>query len=185
MKLTNIATWLFAFYTFFYIVQPSFAEGPDLAKLDINAIKSIQLSSDESNYIAEVVVLLENSSKNDIKFKNADFSIAFKNEDQNQTIPFGNSLVEELEVPAMKDEEGTIGQTEFSLTMIIGPKDHNTVNTILKLFNLVGNPSHSLLMEMNGTSKVAVKSKHGWITTNQIEAELEFKPSIKREILFD
>ena len=183
MKTVNVVTLILVIFGLFCIVQPSFSQGPDLAALDIAAIKSIQLNSDDSNFYSQIVVILENSSDKDIKFKNANFSIVFK--DQGQTIPFGNSPVGELIIPAKGGEGSAGGQAEFSLTLTIGPEDDNTVGTLLKLFNIVGNPSHSLLMVMEGTGEVGHKVEKGWIYQTGIRAELEFTPSIQREILFE
>jgi len=158
------------------------AQGPDLAALDIIALKSIQLRSDESGFYSEVRVLFQNDSDKAIKFKNANFNITFK--DKGENIPFGNSPLNELIIPAKSGEESIGGQTEAVLDIKIGPKDDNTVVLLIKLFNIIGNPSNSLVMILEGTGEVGHKVEKGWIYQTGMRAELEFVPTIQRDILF-
>ena len=181
MRTFNIVA-VFMIFSLCLGLQPSMAQGPDLAALDIVAIKSIQLRSDESGFYSEVKVLFKNDSDKAIKFKNANFDITFK--DKGETILFGNSPLKELIVPP-KSGEGTVeGQTEVVLNIKIGPKDDKTVGLLIKLFNIIGNPSNSLVMILDGTSEVGHKIDKGWIYQTGMRAELEFIPTIQREILF-
>jgi len=181
MRLANIIA-VFMVVSLCLGLQHSMAQGPNLAALDIVAIKSIQLRSDDSGFYSEVKVLFKNDSDKAIKFKNANFDITFK--DKGETIPFGNSPLKELVVPP-KSGEGTVGgQTEAVLDIKIGPKDDKTVMLLIKLFNIIGNPSNSLIMILEGTGEVGHKIEKGWIYQTGMRAELEFVPTIQREILF-
>jgi hypothetical protein len=71
------------------------SQGPDLAALDIYAIKQVQVRQDKTGFYSQVKILFENDSDKAIKLKNANFKITFK--EGEATIPFGKAPLNELE----------------------------------------------------------------------------------------
>jgi len=163
-------------------IQTSTAQGPDLGALNIAAIKSIQINADESGYYSEVMVLLENSGDKALKLKNVNFDVRFKEKDK--IIPFGTAPLKEIIIPSSIKESSSKGKVDAILRVKIGPKDDKTVGLLIQLFNIIGNPSNSLVMILEGTGEVGTKIEKGWIYHTGMKAELEFVPTIQREILF-
>ncbi len=169
-------------FIFCFCVQVSLAQGPDLAALDIGAIKSLQVSEDDSGYYSNVEVLIQNKGNKPLKLKNTNFEVKFR-EDQ-KVLPLGIAEIDELIVPPSTEETSSSGEIAVELNVKIGPKDNKTVERLLHLFNIVGNPSNSLIMVLEGTGEFGTKVENGWIYHTGMKAELEFVPTIQREILF-
>jgi hypothetical protein len=55
---------------------------------------------------------------------------------------------------------------------------------MIKLFNILGDPSVVPEMFLEARGEVGVRVKRGWLYQENVGAELTFKPSIQREVLF-
>lgn len=181
MKLASMSTTIMAICLCLGI-QASLAQGPDLGALDIAAIKSIQIHDEKSGYYSEVVLLFQNSSDQALKLRNINFDVRFKEGDK--IIPFGTSSLKEIIIPPKSRESSSAGQVGTKLRVKIGPKGEKTIGLLIQLFNIIGNPSNALVMILEGTSEVGTKIEKGWIYHTGMKAELEFVPTIQREILF-
>ena len=150
--------------------------------LDVQAIKSIRLGAVDSDYTAEILVLFVNEGENPIKLKDLDFNVRFK--DGETVISLGKAPLAEIVIPG-RGEDGHPGIVEAKLNMTIGPKNEETFGLMIRLFNIVGNPENTLAMMLDGTGEVGTKTKRGWVYQTGLRAELEFRPTIQREVLFD
>ena len=169
-------------------IQTPMAQASDLGALDIAAIKSIQINSDSSDYFMDVVVILENSGDKDLKLRNINFDVKFKEKNQTNVLkPITKAPLTELIIPG-KTGNSEVSQVEAKLHVRLGPKNEETVQTLLQLFNIVGNPSNTIVMILEGVGEVGSKVQHdtkkGWIYQTGLKAELEFMPKIQKEILF-
>jgi len=181
MKLASVSTIIMVICLCLGI-QTSIAQGPELGALDIVAIKSIQVNDDKSGYYSEVVVVLQNSSVKPLKLKNINFDVRFRERDK--IIPFGTAPLKEIIIPPRSEGSSSAGQVNAKLRVKIGPKEKKTIGFLIQLFNIIGNPSNSLVMILEGTGEVGTKIDKGWIYHTGMKAELEFVPTIQREILF-
>ena len=180
----GIARVAVAFISFCLLlgIQLVMAQGPDLSALDIYAIKQVQIREYNKRFYSQVKIIFENDSDKAIKLKNADFKVSFR--DGGVNIPFGKAPLEELVIPPKAGLGSDPGQVEATLEVMIGPKNNNTVGTIIQLFNIVGNPLSSVVMVLDGIGEVGHKVDKGWVYQTGMRAELEFVPTIQREILF-
>jgi len=150
-------------------------------KLDIEAIKSINLIQAKDDFRAAVVVQFSNSAKASIKFRNADFVITFKNE--GEKILLGTTKPKELIFPASRD--GSPRLKEEVLDVYVGKNVVATIKRLIELFNLIGNPDSEFAMILTGVTEVGIKAKRGWLYQGEVEIEdFVFHPTIQREVLF-
>ncbi len=166
-----------------YSVGTAYAISLELVdKLDIKAIKSINLIQTEEEFRATVVVQFSTSADTAFKFKKANFTITFK--DSNGTeINLGTTQYEELVFPA--SEDGNEKLNEERLDVYVGKNEADTITRLIKLFNLIANPDSEFEMILSGTTIVGTRARRGWIYQGSIEIEdFVFYPTIQREVLF-
>jgi hypothetical protein len=153
----------------------------DLSKLDIVAIKSINITSSGTNYMAEIVALVSNKGDQNLKLKDVNFNVKFQGQDN--VLDFGNAKVDELVVPKASDPQNPT-TVDLKLKVKVGPKTESTVSRLVDMFNMVGNPAISPVMLLDGTAEVGREVEKGWIYQSGIRAELKFHPSVQRQVLF-
>ena len=150
--------------------------------IDIKAIKSINLQKINDQFKAEVVVQFSTSAEAAVKFKQADFVITFTN-GKDQEIHLGTTQPAEIIFPA--SESGNEELSEKKLDVLVGEDNIETINRLVKLFNLIGNPNSEFAMKLTGSTEIGVKAKRGWIYQGRVQLEdFTFHPTIQREVLF-
>jgi hypothetical protein len=151
-------------------------------KLDITAIKSINLLQNQEEFQASVVVQFSSLAESALKFKQADFAITFKDR-KGTEIYLGTTQSEELVFPASKD--GNIQLVDEKLNVFVGKNEAKTIERLIQLFNLLGDPDAEFEMILSGTTEVGTRTKRGWIYQGKVELEdFIFNPTIQREVLF-
>jgi hypothetical protein len=151
-------------------------------QLDIKAIKSISIKKTDDAFKANLIVKFSTSSKMELKFRNTNFKITFK-DDNDQSIYFGSTKSELFILPASKN--GNLTFKEQKLEVYIGKNDTKTMDRLINIFNIIANPETDFEMIISGTSEVGTKAKRGWIYQGQVEIEnFTFYPTIQREVLF-
>ena len=167
----------------FYWLGTSYAITPNIAdQLDIKAIKSIHLIQIEKKIRAFIVVQFSNSASIAMKFKNSNFLINFQ-DDREADVFLGTTKPEKILFPA--SENGIDSLVEKKLEVFVGENNIDTINRLMKLFNLIGNPDSEFAMILSGTTEVGTKTKRGWLYQGQVEIEdFVFYPTIQREVLF-
>mgnify|MGYP000995745499 CR=1 FL=1 len=182
----GMMTWVGLLVAGFLLAGVSVAAQQEAVNaLDVKAIKSMQLQEKSGKYIAEVGVIFVNKSDKESKMRKATFDVAFKSGDV--SIPFGKANLDELVLPAgEKAEDGTVtsAEKEVTLTVTVGPKDSETFSRLVGLFNIIGNPESELTMQLNGQGELGMKVDKGWVYQQNMAVELEFVPTIAREVLF-
>jgi hypothetical protein len=167
-----------------YLLVPSqmcLAQGSELRKVDIVAIKRMHLRGTDAEFLANVVVIIKNDGDINLKLRNMKFDVSFGQE--GNSVPFGKANVEEIIIP--KGTEGNPGKVELNLNVKVGPKNDSTVNRLVSLFNMMANPETAPSMLLSGTAEVGTETERGWIYQSNVKAELKFKPSLQREVLFN
>jgi hypothetical protein len=161
----------------------SHAISPNIAdQLDIQAIKSINLIQIEKKFRAFIVVKFTSSAPIAMKFKRSNFVINFQ-DDRGADVFLGTTQPEEILFPA--SEIGIVSVIEKKLEVDVGENNINTINRLMNLFNLIGNPDSEFAMILSGTTEVGTKTKRGWLYQGKVEIEdFVFYPTIQREVLF-
>ncbi|HHB93263.1 MAG TPA: hypothetical protein ENK59_08650 [Thioploca sp.] len=150
--------------------------------LDIKAIKSIHLIKLENKFRAFIVVQFSSSASITIKFKNSNFIINFQ-DDRGADVFLGKTQPEMILFPA--SENGIDSLIEKKLEVFVGDDNLDTINRLMNLFNLIGNPDSEFAMILSGTTEVGTKTKRGWLYQGQVKIEdFIFYPTIQREVLF-
>jgi len=151
-------------------------------QLDIKAIKSISLIQHKDEFRAAVVVQFSTTAESALKFRKANFVITL-DDGKGQPILLGHTESEEMLFPASKDGIETL--TEETLNVFVGKNEIDTINRLIQLFNLIGNPDAEFTMRLSGTTEVGTRARRGWIYQGEIEIEeFTFHPTIQREVLF-
>ncbi|WP_069472123.1 hypothetical protein [Candidatus Marithrix sp. Canyon 246] len=151
-------------------------------KIDINAIKSISLKKTDDAFKANLIVKFSTTAKMELKFRNTNFKITFK-DDNDKSIYFGSTKSELFILPPSKN--GNLTFKEQKLEVYIGKNDTKTMDRLIDLFNVIANPETDFEMIISGTTEVGTKAKRGWIYQGQVEIEnFTFYPTIQREVLF-
>jgi hypothetical protein len=151
-------------------------------QLDIKAIKSISIKKTDDAFKANLVVKFSTVAKAELKFRNTNFKITFK-DDNDKSIYFGSTKSELFILPPSLD--GNLTFKEEQLEIYIGKNDTATMDRLIDLFNLIANPESEFQMIVSGTTEVGTKVKRGWVYQGQVEIEnFTFYPTIQREVLF-
>jgi hypothetical protein len=167
------------------IVGNASAQMDKIAKLDIKAIKKMQFVEKGKDLVAQNVLVFSNAGDSDVKLRNAEFKVSLKSADK--VVPMGVGKLAELVLPAAKKGEGdalTPSELVQEMEIKVGPKDDETIQKLITMFNIIGDPGTTFTLVLEGTSEVGAKSEKGWIYQKGITVELEFQPSIQREVLF-
>ncbi len=157
------------------------AQGADVGKLDIQAIKSLQVRVEDRNYVSDAVVIISNGGDKAIRLRNFNFDVQFKGD--SATVPFGKAPMKEaVDVP--KAVDGKASTVTAKIVSVVGPTNDETVGRLIQLFNFVGNPECKLVLVLNGEGEVGIQLENrGW-AYQTVKLELEFTPTIQREVLF-
>ena len=89
----------------------------------------------------------------------------------------GEGFVAELLFPAGTAEEP--GEITKEMVLKVGPKDEETIQRLISLFNVIGDRACMFTMMLEGTSEVGFKAERGWIYQKGITVELEFEQSVR------
>ncbi|RKZ85396.1 MAG: hypothetical protein DRR19_16465 [Candidatus Parabeggiatoa sp. nov. 1] len=169
-----------SFYLF--SLEAAFALSLELVdKLDIKAIKSINLIKTDDEFRATVVVQFSTAAEVGLKFRNPRFVITF--EDGKGTEIYLGTTQQNILFPA--SEDGSEKIVEKELDVFVGKNDVSTTTRLIELFNLIGNPGSEFAMRLSGTTNIGTKAKRGWLYHGEVEIEdFTFHPTIQREVLF-
>jgi len=179
-----------------FLARGAFAQMDKVAKLDITAIKTMRFEERGADLMAKTGLVFSNAADSEIKLRNGEFRISVKSVDRAaadrnappKTTPIGTGKLEELVFPAASRVEGGAskpGQLLKEMEIKVGPRDDKTtMQRLIALFNIVGDPASTFTLILEGTCEVGIKAEKGWIYQSGITVELEFQPSIQREVLF-
>ena len=165
-----------------------------LEKLELKALKSIQITCEAGNYSGEVVVHISNAADRNILLKNASFDVVIEGEkdekdDEGQptgkkikkTITLGSGGRAKVELTKAKGEAPVITKTD--LAVALGDKEQ-ALGTLVDLVNLVGDPEWDVTIRVAGDAQLWVETKNGYVLVRDVKVDLGFKPEYKREVLF-
>ena len=175
-----------------------FAQANLAAKLDVKSIKSIQFAVRGNTLYADTIMIVTNSAENELKLRKINFTVQMKSGDLQ--IPMGTAETSKI-FQLVEDKEGKIirkpdeilfgvGSTQkptevvLELQIKVGPTNLETMQRLIGMFNVIGNPMANFSMLLNGEGEVGVKAKKGWIYQSGISVEWVFTPKVQKEVLF-
>jgi hypothetical protein len=108
-----------------------------------------------------------------------------RTDDKVSTIQLGKTTMGEVEIPGgIKKQPGAA--TAVS-RVVLGPsKDMSTMQLLVRLSSILGNPDTKMTMLLKGTAELGVKLANGWVFEQgkKYEVDLRFNPSVQRKVLF-
>jgi len=144
--------------------------------LDITAIKMLQVGKSDGvgTYPATIHILVDNKNEHGIRLINGNFDIEFHDDRPN-----GDHL--SIGKAPIKLEEINGNETKFVILSV--PKI--SIEKIVRMINIIGNPENKLRMTLNGDSEVGLQVGRGWATEKgrKYTVELNWQPQVQREVL--
>lgn len=170
------------------VTQGAFAQMENLTKLDIKEIQKIQFVENGANLDANTTLKFTNASDQEVVIKNAKFNVGLKV--AGQPLAMGIANVAELSIPGTKTDSTdpnnpivTTGETVQMMAVRVGPKDDATIQRLLAIFNVFGDPSAQYTMTLVGDCDVGFRTANGLIMQKGISVEFEFAPTYKPSVL--
>jgi len=157
-----------------------FAQANLVAKLDVKSIKSIQFKQRGNTIYADTVIIVTSSADTEFKLRKTDFNVQMQSRDHQ--IPMGTAKTGEILFEAGSVQKPS--QVALELQVKVGPRNLETMQRLIGMFNVIGNPKANFSMLLDGESEVGVKAKKGWIYQKGISVELVFSPKVQKEVLF-
>lgn len=171
------------------VAQGAFAQMDKLTQIDIKEIQKIQFVEVGQSLDANTTLLFINNNTEEVVLRNAKFNVGLKVGDQ--PLPMGLANIAELKIPAATSstaEDGSTSVTAGTLVQMlpvrVGPKDDATIQRLLAIFNVFGDPSTAYNMTLVGDCDVGftVPGK-GTVIQKGIGVEFKFAPEYKATTL--
>lgn len=161
----------------------AWAQSAQVEKVDIRAIKSIQIVPESNAFTAVVVIHISNDNDVAVQFRRPQFKV-FLREDMTagKTVEIGTASPEVIE---LKSTKNNAPMNEITLKVHMGPQNARTQERFINILNIVGNPANPVGMLMEGTGEVGAEERRGWVYQSGVKASLRFKPNVQREVLFE
>jgi len=110
------------------------------------SLDKLQVIETEQSYLVEVGITFQNKNPDAVKLRNGSFRATVETRtNAGSKIDIGNASMDELEIPkaANRSTAGTVAKT---VTIVLGPKDQESVTKMVKLWNVLGNPAASMTL---------------------------------------
>lgn len=163
------------------------ADTETMGKIDMVSLNKVQVIETENAYLLEVDITFQNKNQDAVKLRNGAFRGAIESKQQKQEvkIDIGDATIDELEIPGASNRKSA-GTAVKGLTIMLGPKDQESTAKMVRLWNVLGDPSAPMTLILKGTAEVGVKLPKGWIFEQgkSYELELRFVPTVQRRVLF-
>lgn len=155
-----------------------------LDKLDITAVRSMQVRSSGNSYYLDLVVQMRNTNDRDIMLKNCNFSVKLGSDKYSPRF-IGNARPSEIEMRSAIAENAP--STDVNLQIGLGSKQGQVLDTLTYVMNIVGNPSNQSIVILDGDANAAVRVKRGWADEpNRVPISgWEWSPRLQKELLME
>jgi hypothetical protein len=154
-----------------------------LGNLDITAIQKMQVEKSGTGFTLRVVTILSNDNAESLRLRNGEFEVSFDRGPKLPPIVIGRTALTSQDFPGKKGDQGGTGAME--LVVAVGPNNPETLDRILAMYNIVGDPESNLKMVVKGRAEVGLQLPRGWVFEQgrKVELELNFSPQVQRIIL--
>ena len=153
-----------------------------VSNLDISAIKKMQIRWDARGYTMDVQVNLTNANAGALRLRNGEFEVTMEGSKKGP-IDLGSTSLKDQIVRGKVGEQP--GNELMALSVFMGPPGQATVDKLIDVFNLFGDPVLNLKMVIRGKSEVGLQLPKGWVYEQgkKYEVELTFTPAFQREFV--
>lgn len=163
------------------------ADTDTMGKIDMISVNKMQVVETENAYLLEVDITFQNKNADAVKLRSGSFrgTIETKQQKQDVKIDIGDTTIDELEIPGASNRKSA-GTAVKGVSIMLGPKDHESTAKMVRLWNVLGDPSAPMILVLKGTAEVGVKLPKGWVFEQgkSYELELRFVPAVQRRVLF-
>jgi hypothetical protein len=164
---------------------PAIAQQALVEKVDIKAIKSIEVTRDSAGFRARVVVLISNENETRVRFRKTAFEVYMNAEKRSEsTLLLGTAKAEFVLESTPKSPLNIVPFDIDMGSMETPARAQETLTRFVKLVNLIGEPTNQINMHFEGSGEVGVEERRGWIDQVHLKASLRFRPQVQREVLF-
>lgn len=154
----------------------------DVDKIEVVAVKSMQLRGEGDNYYMDIVINMRNSNPKTLKLKENNFVI-YLGADKEKEIRLGVAKPDEIILESKIDPAEPSIEVRFPVDL--GSDKDEVFKKLAYITNTVGNPGNNVKISINGSCTIGTKTKKGWFSQSGFEMELTFNPKIQREVLFE
>ena len=154
-----------------------------LANLDIVAVKKMQVEKSAQGYTLRLITILSNTNAESLRLRNGEFELSFDRGPNLTPIVLGRTTVASQDFPGKKGDQGGTGSMELVVT--VGPRNEETLDRVLAMYNIVGDPAALLQIIVKGRAEVGLQLPRGWVFEQgkKVELELNFTPQVQREVV--
>jgi hypothetical protein len=154
-----------------------------LGNLDISAIQKMQVEKTATGFTLRVITILSNENAESLRIRNGEFEVSFDRGPKLAPIVLGRTTVGSQDFPGKKGNQGGTGT--MILVIEVGPRNDETLDRILAMYNIIGDPDSTLKMVVKGKAEVGLELPRGWVFEQgrRVELELNFSPQVQRIIL--
>lgn len=147
-------------------------------EIDLHEIQSAWFHQTGQGYIADVDIVFRNESHREILMENFKFTISIEAKTPvYDEILLGRGVIERKTMPSKQ-------MTKHSFGLEVGPDNQETRDRLLKLINVLANPSKTTpVMHFRGNGDVGVLTRRGWVIRQSISVDLEYTPKLMETIL--
>ena len=183
MKINRLIPFLMFFALASGICLAQIDTQKTLSNLDITAIQKMQVEKTVTGYTLRVITILSNENAESLRLRNGEFEVSFDRGPKLTPIVLGRTAVASQDFPGKKGDKDGTGAME--LVVAVGPKNDETLDRILAMYNIVGDPDSNLKMVVKGKAEIGLQLPRGWVFEQgrKVELELNFSPQVQRIIL--
>lgn len=156
-----------------------------LGNVDVYGIKKFEIKStvdehNERDFTLYLAATTTNANPESLKLRNGEFEVIFQGQD-GRPLLLGRTKVAEHVMSGKTGNQA--GRDEMGMNVRLGPRDQETVQKILEIINIIGNPDAVVRILIRGKAEVGMKLPRGWVYEQgkKFEIELVFTPEKQRD----
>ena len=136
-------------------------------KTRLTQYRNIQVFEDSGNYYLDVTLTVQNQNSRPVGLQEGKFDVSY-------------SPAREMIGRAALEKVFEVGTSEFVLRVLVGPKNAATTERLIKIFNLVNNPTVPQQLNLVGRADVGYKEPRGWVYSQNFAINWELVPAVTR-----
>ncbi len=155
-----------------------------IEKLDISAVKSLQVRKSGKSYYLDMVVQMRNTNERDIKLRKCDFAVKLGSKTFSPRY-IGKTTPQEIIITSATSDSDP--STDVNLQIGLGSDQTKVLSTLTYVMNVVGNPVDTPQILLDGGANASIKVNRGWADEPDPVriSEWEYTPKVQKELLLE
>jgi len=155
-----------------------------IEKLDISAVKSLQVRKSGNNYYLDMVVQMRNTNERDVKLRKCDFAVKFGSNTYSP-LYIGKTTPQEIVINSAPTDSAP--STDVNLQIGLGSKQSKVLGTLTYVMNVVGNPTDTPVIILDGSANASIQVNRGWADEpDKVRiSDWKYSPKVQKELLLE